>query len=557
MTSYRKHAVPVLLSLFATAPLSAQIVRGRALEVNTQAPIAGALVSLLGVAGDSTLVSVLSAVNGEYAIRAPVAGTYRLAVKRIGVQRSISEPFVLGLGESLTRDVRLAAVAVSLPEVTVSGLCVSRPRELGRIAALWEEIRTALEAAEISFRDRLMAARITRYAAEVDPASLRAVFDWRSDAEVMTSQPFESPSGESLSERGYWRELSQDSVVYLAPDARALLSNAFIHDHCFSIARSPAGRPDLVGLAFAPVRDRQLPDITGTIWLDDRQFELRHIEYRYTQLPDIPHAARVGGEVHYARLASGAWSVRRWYIRTPQFVAVADAVKRRWQLYEVGGSVSSDGMESSIALSRITGVLRDSTGRPLSGAVVRAIGTYQQTVTDAQGTFTLDSLSAGAFSIVARTPGYDAFAVVAASRRVVTQPGRTHRADLKARNMGEIRDEVCPDPDLKFIQRARGRGALRILVIDTATATPMQWVRFLAGWPSAWENITALGAPGDSIHKERVTDMRGSATYCDLPIGDKRDIAIWLAGTDSTRTPVMSVTVDRRGLTGRVVFGRR
>ena len=225
----------------------------------------GALVSLLGETGDSTLVSVLSARSGEYAIRAPGAGTYRLAVKRIGVQRFVSVPFALGSGETRSIDVPIAALAMALPEVSVSGLCVTRPRDLRRIASLWDEARTALEATEISLRDRLIEAQISRYAAEVELGSLRVLFDWRSDAQVMVRQPFTSLSGDSLSALGYWRQLEGDSVEYMAPDASALASNAFIRDHCFSLSRSPRrNRPDLVGLAFAPARDRTLPDIAGT-----------------------------------------------------------------------------------------------------------------------------------------------------------------------------------------------------------------------------------------------------------------------------------------------------
>jgi hypothetical protein len=76
----------LLLLIVIAAPLPAQVVRGRVLEGRSQVPVAGALVSLLGSAGDSVLVSALTTASGEYAIRAPGAGSYRLAVKRIGVR---------------------------------------------------------------------------------------------------------------------------------------------------------------------------------------------------------------------------------------------------------------------------------------------------------------------------------------------------------------------------------------------------------------------------------------------------------------------------------------
>jgi hypothetical protein len=544
----------LLLLIVVAAPLPAQVVRGRVLEASSQAPVVGALVTLLGPRSDSTLVSALTTASGEYAIRAPDAGTYRLAVKRIGVQRSVSAPFVLGPGETRTVDVPIAAVALTLPMVNVSALCAVRPRELGRIAALWEEARTALEATEITIRDRLMVARITRYAAEVDRGTLRVLFDWRSEAQVMTSQPFESPSGETLSESGYWREISDDSVVYLAPDAGALLSNAFIRDHCFSLTRTPRGRPDLVGLGFSPARDRTLPDISGTIWLDAKGFDLRFIEFRYTRLPDIPNAERVGGEVHYARLASGAWIVDRWFIRTPQYVVVPDAIRRRLQLYEVGGAVETEDAVGAVVPARVTGVVRDSSGRPVPGAIVRAIGTQRQATTDTNGAYTLDGLPAGALSIVTHVDGYDAFAVLAASRRVVTQPGRSQLLDLRLRDSGDIRGEVCSDPDLRFIQRARSRGALRIVMVDSATFVPMPGVRFVATWPRRWDFLDATG--DELVSKQVVTDARGAATFCDLPVGDTRSIDVSVLQGEDARVPVLKVLVRADGIMRHLLVGR-
>ena len=45
-------------------------------------------------------------------------------MKRIGVQRFVSVPFALGSGETRSIDVPIAALAMTLPEVSVSGLCV-------------------------------------------------------------------------------------------------------------------------------------------------------------------------------------------------------------------------------------------------------------------------------------------------------------------------------------------------------------------------------------------------------------------------------------------------
>jgi hypothetical protein len=533
------------------SPLPAQVVRGRVTEMNSATPVAGALASLLGETGDSAIVSVLTTEAGDYAIRAPEPGRYRLTVKRIGVRRFVSDAFALAVGETRALDVRLDAVAQTLPEVTVSGLCVTRPRELSRIASLWEEARTALEATEISLRDRLIETRIARYAGELDPPSLRVLFDWRSDAQVMAQQPFTSLSGDSLSAVGYWRELPGDSVEFLAPDARALASNAFIRDHCFALASAPRNRPDLVGLTFVPARDRRLADITGTIWLDARRFELRFIAFRYTRLPAMRNADRVGGEVHFSRLGSGAWIVDRWFIRMPHVIVAPDDWPRQ-QLREEGGAVIADGVVPSTRVATVRGVFRDSAGRRVAGAVIRAIGTHRQVLTGDDGSFRFDSLPPGGVSIVAHTDGYDSFAILAASRRVDLQAGREQRIELRASNTAAMRRDACPLTSIGFGPRRAVRGVLRMLMVDSATAVPLPGVRFIVSWPAPAE------APYADSTQERyrlaVTDSRGAATFCDLPTGFPVEVSVLNIG--GGRTHVMMAEVSRNGIVGRVVSGR-
>jgi len=561
MSAWRAMPCVVVMIALAALPLNAQVVRGRVTEGSSTLPVPGALASLLQETADSALASTLTTQEGDYALRVPAPGRYRLAVKRIGVKRFVSAPFDIAEGETLVLDVSLDPVALTLPEVTVSGLCATNPRDLRRIASLWDEARTALEATEISQRERLISATISRYAGELDPASLRVLFDWRSDAQVMVQQPFTSMSGDSLSAMGYWRVLPGDSVEYLAPDASALLSNAFIRDHCFTLAGAPRNRRDLVGLSFAPSRDRRLPDIRGTVWLDARRFELRFIEFRYTQLPEMPDAERVGGEVYFSRLESGAWIVDRWFIRMPQVIVLPEAIVPRRQLREEGGTVITSGVTLSIPPSTVIGVVRDSAGRPLAGALVRAIGAHRQAVTGDDGTYRIDSLPPGGVSIVAHTDGYDSFAVLADSRRIELQAGRTQRVDLRARTSGNIRNEACTDPNLRYIQRARVRGALRLLLVDSATSVPMTGIRFLVSWPA--RNDAALrrtaaptgpGWAGPEQHQQALTDSRGAATFCDLPFGFPLEVS--LAGPSSARTHVMMVELKSSGITGRVVYGR-
>jgi hypothetical protein len=43
------------------------------------------------------------------------------------------------------------------------------------------------------------------------------------------------------------------------------------------------------------------------------------VEFRYTRLPISTGNRNIGGEVHFAKVPSGAWIVARWFIRMPRY----------------------------------------------------------------------------------------------------------------------------------------------------------------------------------------------------------------------------------------------
>ena len=107
----------VLMAGSVTFPVAAetQVVRGKVTDRNSGTPIPGVLVSLLRDGVTTAATSVLSNARGEYAIRAPAPGRYRLDAKRIGVQRYLSEVFELGTGESKAIDVTLDEPCTRMP----------------------------------------------------------------------------------------------------------------------------------------------------------------------------------------------------------------------------------------------------------------------------------------------------------------------------------------------------------------------------------------------------------------------------------------------------------
>lgn len=319
----------VAFALLAASAADAQVVRGRVQERTTGTPIGGVLVELLTVTegqGGEPAGSALSAPDGGYAVRAPRAGRYVVSAKRIGVRRLVSEVFDVVEGETVARDLLLDALLYQLPEVVVTGLaaCGEDEHDGARVSSLWEEARTALLATRISLRDSLFRARVTRYVRQLDPRSRRVIEETRGEASGVVSRPFAPVDAESLSARGYWHPQADGRVTYYGPDADVMLSDGFVRDHCFGEVRGGRNRRGLVGLGFRPLPQRSLPDVVGTLWLDERRFELRLVEFSYSRVPANADSADIGGEMHFERLSNGAWLVRRWFLRLPANARPAD-----------------------------------------------------------------------------------------------------------------------------------------------------------------------------------------------------------------------------------------
>jgi hypothetical protein len=510
LINYRLWRVAIVLFPLLSAgstSVTAQVVRGTVTERGTREALPGVLITLESTAVEETTPrAVLSDGAGNYAVRGS-PGSYRLSAKRIGVQRFVSDTFRLAAGDTRELNIVLDALVFQLPEMRIvdAGLCVTREAGRQRVSALWEEARTALTANSLSRRDRLFQGSITRYSRRLDPRSLRVLDDSWSELTGTYDRTFVSPSGDSLSRIGYWRRVGGDATYY-APDGDVLLSRAFQRDHCFDVVDARPDRPGMIGLGFTPNPTRKIPDVRGVLWMDDRTFALQLVEFSYTQLPGGEFANRVGGELRFSRLKSGAWVTSRWMLRMPQYIG-----GNIRELIEEGGMAFGSGLRLFGIPSAIAGTLLDSVGRPFAGARVRLAGTPFTTVSDGTGGFRLDSLPAGHFTVIATHGSYDALGTLVGQQGVDLREGATEHVTLRAQNTTELTDRFCPGRRLR-----RERGIVLVAAVDSASNRPLAnmlvWLRWVGAYVGRGEGLMAR-----TSGEEQRTDRGGGAAFCDVP----------------------------------------
>ncbi len=308
-------ALPFLLCAGAP-PLSAQAVRGELVDDRGR-PVGAAFVILHDSAG-APARRALSRADGRFLLPAPGPGVYTLRAERIGYGTAVSPPLRLSAGDTLDYRMRASGAAVTLEGITVSAgsRCDVRPAQGVAAAALWEEARKALSVSAWAGEEDRVRVALVQFRRQLDGQGKVVSEQLTGSEEGPSRTPFASAPAEQLARDGY-RQVRRNETWYFAPDANTLLSDAFLDTHCFRAVVGRGAEEGLVGLAFAPAGRRSVPDVQGTLWIDRRTRELRHLDYRYTRLPLVEDHRLVGGRVEFERLPNGAWIVDRWFIRMP------------------------------------------------------------------------------------------------------------------------------------------------------------------------------------------------------------------------------------------------
>ncbi|HET6762032.1 MAG TPA: carboxypeptidase regulatory-like domain-containing protein, partial [Longimicrobiaceae bacterium] len=432
--------------------------------------------------------------SGRFLVRAGAPGRYVLRGERIGFTATLSEPMELGAGQTVEYRMVASASPVGLLGFLVSARarCVVRAGTGPQTAVVWEEARKALQSAQASAD-----ARTYRFGTRVYRRSLNARGTILSETvdtiPGVVGTPFVTVPLARLTARGYV-ETDGDTLVYRAPDAAALLSDAFQEEHCFRVVDAPSGERGLIGLAFEPVPGRKLTDIRGTLWLDRATAELRRMEYQYTGLRSGRVSDGAGGRLDFRRLPAGDWIVSRWRIRMPLIAAEQapaaamaralgsqDTVRYRLVgLREEGGEVATIAGRAGERVdvdagALMAGVVFDSTrAAPLAGARVTLAGTTVAAETDSLGRFVLRDLPEGTYTLSYTSARADSLGYTATGVPVTLTRGATTTQNL-----------VLPAQALAVAQAAaQARAQQRVAAAtDSARALRLSTVSVVARSP--------------------------------------------------------------------------
>ena len=532
----------ILAAVFATVPVGAQEVRGRAVAQGSTAAVPDVIVTLV----DSTGVVVDRALTtnaGTFRLRATHPSVYRLRALRIGFRPSESTAFALGTGQILERSIELTGRAVTLAAVQVAAdrSCTVRPDSSSSAFEAWEEARKALAAAVLT-RDRRYTMELVRYERRVSPRGGALLAESEVEARGATSRPFVSVPLAEIDSIGYVQE-EGEWTTYRAPDEEVLLSEQFAATHCLRLAQPSAD--DEVSLAFEPVGDRTVADIRGTLALDRATGALRRLDFTFVNVAHEVQREGAGGHVFFRQLPEGGWIVHRWAMRFPLLERVitqqpgrvsdvragnlrrAESIELH-AMQESGGEVTEVARRDSILWQverpRLTGRVRDDSGVPIAGATVTLPTLGRRATTDADGRFAMRDVRRGRRSLVVAAPLLDSLGLTPLAREADTRTADDVVLTLPSRDV--LFASACRLPE----EEARGVGFVRG-VTRGAHGERVAGVTIVATWFQPSGTTLDPRHPGVMPSLTTVSSATGEYALCGVRLNQRITIRISVAGS--------------------------
>lgn len=558
----RTAATVLFLMLLRVAPVAAQVVRGTVLEQGSGPPIDGAMVIVMDGA-EHVVARSLTDDEGRFLARVEHPGRYHVRIDRIGYESLTTEPFDVP-PEGTSRNLRVPLHPVELAGLDVSGSrrCALRTDVGLATATVWAEARKALEAAAWTLHSGQYGYTLLHFVRQLDRGGRTVIHEERNFVKGYGQAPYVSRPARVLSDSGFVRELPDGSLTYFAPDAEALLSDAFLDTHCMRLQEGDSG---LVGLAFEPIKGRKQADIRGVLWMDTATAMLTRMDFRYVNLNRGPAAGDAGGEVTFGRLPGGTWIVSEWRIRTPILRTIGRRQYGRVGYHDEGGVVwrvtdHSGTIVQEAALATVSGQVMDSLGKKrLAGAVVRARDVSGQAVSDSTGGFVLSGLPGGHLVLGVAYPSLDTLGLVSPdSVAVDVAAGQVGHVHLRVPGVYEVLAAACagnlaterpPGTAIVFGRVRREGGPAAGATVQTAWLTPGNEVfsasaraappggSGAAGKAPTWTPVDVGGRPW----LETTLDDRGTFLLCDVPSPSQ----LRVVATVGDRSVRKTVTIPR------------
>jgi hypothetical protein len=511
----------------------AQTIRGSVVLPDSTTAVSGVIVLATDARG-TTVGRTLTNQRGQFALTMPAAGAYTVKVLRIGYRPTVAPTVTVAASETATLRLVFAADAVVLTGMNV------RDRETCRVnadtglavARVWEEARKAMLTSQLTAEGAPLFAEWVEYDRMLDSTGRLIRQQQVRSSKYPTTHAFRSAPAAVLASEGYVTADNTGTTFY-APDAEVLLSDAFVSGHCFRLVAPERAADNLIGVAFQPSRDRRdKREIEGTLWLDRSSAELRTLEFRYTNLPELVSVADPGGRVEFVRLADGNWLVSRWSLRMPKvgarersseggqrktLMAASNLVVRNVQV--TGGEVSRVTRHDSLVFAA-TGpavavqLVAEDTMMPKGGATLTLEGTDYRAVADAGGAFRLTPVLAGRYRARVSTLLMDSLNIPAVVKEIDTHADA--RVDTLTLPTGwEIVSRTCPRDSV-----TRGEGMLHGRVLDER-ARPLGQAAVTVSWKGDFK-IVSSGTTGNGVgYNEKtlgaMSDDAGQWRVCGVP----------------------------------------
>jgi hypothetical protein len=331
-------SIAVVLALAALSHAAvAQRVSGSVLRDENGAPIAGAIISTF--AGRDTTPATLTRTDGTFLVTLPRRGSRTLLVRAIGL-RPVQVP--LSGARDTVLEVRMIRIAqLAAVKVLDINVCEQSSTGTSDIADIWQEVTTALENTRIVRNSEKRRFYYQLYELQTDFGTGRQRTLKDETSSWVATRPFRVAAPSSLARQGYVVEErrgfgARPQLLYRAPDEMVLLDDSFQRTHCFWSAEGSGNNRDLVGVHFMPLSGIRINDIRGVFWIDAVTYELRRLDFIYTQIePRRPRGSadssatpesmavsrRVtpslrnpvpGGTLEFTRLPDGSFIIPSW-----------------------------------------------------------------------------------------------------------------------------------------------------------------------------------------------------------------------------------------------------